>query len=129
MTITASFQDCAHKKGEVVGPAGGETGGPHCLAEVYLPQRGINSLSQRTNQHNNTFRKCCQTKNKRTERIRKVFVIHPTFYHYISIHVLAEKSKYKIQLFCFFYEYCTIHTMIASSLFFDAYRPIMPDQS
>jgi hypothetical protein len=25
----------AHKKGEVVGPAGGETGGPHCLAEVY----------------------------------------------------------------------------------------------
>ena len=27
---------CAHKKGEVVGPAGGETGGPHCLAEVYL---------------------------------------------------------------------------------------------
>jgi len=25
---------CAHKKGEVVGPAGGETGVPHCLAEV-----------------------------------------------------------------------------------------------
>jgi hypothetical protein len=25
----------AHKKGEVVVPAGGETGGPHCLAEVY----------------------------------------------------------------------------------------------
>jgi hypothetical protein len=24
------------KRGEVVGPAGGETGGPHCLAEVYL---------------------------------------------------------------------------------------------
>jgi hypothetical protein len=24
----------AHKKGEVVGPAGGETGGPRCLAEV-----------------------------------------------------------------------------------------------
>jgi len=24
----------AHKKGEVVGPAGGETGVPHCLAEV-----------------------------------------------------------------------------------------------
>jgi len=25
----------AHKKGEVVGPAGGGTGGPHCLAEDY----------------------------------------------------------------------------------------------
>jgi len=24
-----------HKKGEVVVPAGGETGRPHCLAEVY----------------------------------------------------------------------------------------------
>jgi hypothetical protein len=30
----------AHKKGEVVGPAGGETGGPHCLAEVYQPLMG-----------------------------------------------------------------------------------------
>jgi len=27
---------CAHKNGEVVVPAGGETGGPRCLAEVYL---------------------------------------------------------------------------------------------
>jgi hypothetical protein len=27
------------KKGEVVGPAGGDTGGPHCLAEVYKPLR------------------------------------------------------------------------------------------
>ena len=26
--------NCAHKKGEVVEPAGGETGGPRCLAEV-----------------------------------------------------------------------------------------------
>jgi hypothetical protein len=26
--------DYAHKKGEVVEPAGGETGGPRCLAEV-----------------------------------------------------------------------------------------------
>jgi len=25
----------AHKNGEVVVPAGGETGGPRCLAEVY----------------------------------------------------------------------------------------------
>jgi len=29
------FQDCGHKKGEGVVPAGGETGRPHCLAEVY----------------------------------------------------------------------------------------------
>jgi len=29
----------AQKNGEVVGPAGGETGGPHCLAEVYKLQK------------------------------------------------------------------------------------------
>jgi hypothetical protein len=28
-------QNYAHKKGEGVVPAGGETGRPHCLAEVY----------------------------------------------------------------------------------------------
>jgi hypothetical protein len=28
------FGKCAQKKGEVVGPAGGETGVPRCLAEV-----------------------------------------------------------------------------------------------
>jgi len=28
---------CAHKKGEVVEPAGGETGVPRCLAEVRKP--------------------------------------------------------------------------------------------
>ena len=28
-------QQYAHKKGEVVGPAGGETGVPRCLAEVH----------------------------------------------------------------------------------------------
>jgi len=126
MTDTESIRDRAHKKGEVVGPAGGETGGPHCLAEVYQPLRGINSLSQRTNQQNNTFRKYCQTKNERTGKIRKVFIIHPTFHHYISIHVLAEKSKYKIQLFCFFYEHRIICTVITSSLFLYAYGPIIP---
>ena len=26
---------CAHKKGETVEPAGGETGVPHCLAEAH----------------------------------------------------------------------------------------------
>jgi len=71
-----------HKKGEVVGPAGGETGGPHCLAEVYQPLRGINSLSQKTNQETNTFRNLCQTKNQRAGKIRKVFIVHPTLsYH------------------------------------------------
>ena len=34
-TIAGSaIRPSAHKKGEVVEPAGGETGGPHCLAEV-----------------------------------------------------------------------------------------------
>jgi hypothetical protein len=81
MAITALFQGRAHKKGEVVGPAGGDTGGPHCLAEVYQPlKRGINSLFKRTEQENNAFKKSCQIKNKRTGIIRKVFIIHPTFY-------------------------------------------------
>ena len=30
-------EDYVQKKGEVVGPAGGETGVPRCLAEVYIP--------------------------------------------------------------------------------------------
>ena len=30
-------QDFAQKTGEVVGPAGGETGVPRCLAEVRMP--------------------------------------------------------------------------------------------
>ena len=33
-TKLTSVEEYAHKKGEVVGPAGGETGVPHCLAEV-----------------------------------------------------------------------------------------------
>jgi hypothetical protein len=32
--LQRSMEEYAHKKGEVVGPAGGETGGPRCLAEV-----------------------------------------------------------------------------------------------
>jgi hypothetical protein len=44
MAITALFQGRAHKKGEVVGPAGGDTGGPHCLAEVYQPLKGVSIL-------------------------------------------------------------------------------------
>ena len=39
----------AHKIGEVVGPAGGETDIPHCLAEVYKPpESDIKSLLKRT---------------------------------------------------------------------------------
>jgi hypothetical protein len=83
MTTTASIQSYAHKKGEVVGPAGGETGGPHCLAEVYQPlKRGLNSLPQKTNQDTNKFKNLCQTKNQRAGKIRKVFIIHPTLYYY-----------------------------------------------
>jgi len=33
--VYLSVSKYAHKKGEVVVPAGGETGGPHCLAEVH----------------------------------------------------------------------------------------------
>jgi hypothetical protein len=33
-----------HKKGEVVEPAGGETGVPHCLAEARKLQRSFISL-------------------------------------------------------------------------------------
>jgi len=35
-TKDLSVWGCAHKKGEVVGPAGGETGVPRCLAEVRM---------------------------------------------------------------------------------------------
>ena len=33
--VKTSLPPTAHKNGEVVGPAGGGTGGPHCLAEVH----------------------------------------------------------------------------------------------
>ncbi len=33
-SVIFRIDQCAHKKGEVVVPAGGETGGPRCLAEV-----------------------------------------------------------------------------------------------
>ena len=33
--LSRFLSNYAHKKGEGVVPAGGETGGPHCLAEVY----------------------------------------------------------------------------------------------
>ena len=33
--LSGFVQNYAHKKGEGVVPAGGETGRPHCLAEVY----------------------------------------------------------------------------------------------
>jgi hypothetical protein len=36
------IRSCAEKKGEVVEPAGGETGVPHCLAEDYkLPMAAL----------------------------------------------------------------------------------------
>ena len=34
LPVGGQAHDYAHKKGEVVGPAGGETGVPRCLAEV-----------------------------------------------------------------------------------------------
>jgi hypothetical protein len=35
IVLSRFVQNYAHKKGEGVVPAGGETGRPHCLAEVY----------------------------------------------------------------------------------------------
>ena len=39
---------------------------------------------------------------KEPVKIRKVFIIHPTFLYLISIHVLAVKCKLKIDYFHFF---------------------------
>ncbi len=35
IVLSRFVRNYAHKKGEGVVPAGGETGRPHCLAEVY----------------------------------------------------------------------------------------------
>ncbi len=35
LDLSIFARNYAHKKGEGVVPAGGETGRPHCLAEVY----------------------------------------------------------------------------------------------
>jgi len=94
---------CAHKKGEVVEPAGGETGGPHCLAEVYQPLRGasIHYLKE-LNKQNIEFRNSCQTKNEKQGKIARCLLSTPHFINMISIQVLAVKCKNKIDYFDFF---------------------------
>ena len=52
----------AHKKGEVVEPAGGETGVPHCLAEVRkLPEAALYCYFK-DEEKINAFIQGCQTK-------------------------------------------------------------------
>jgi hypothetical protein len=52
----------AHKKGEVVEPAGGETGVPHCLAEVRkLPEAALYCYFK-DKEKINAFIQGCQTK-------------------------------------------------------------------
>jgi hypothetical protein len=53
------------KKGEVVGPAGGETGVPHCLAEVHKPLKAaLFRYFKKQFGKNKLFNKACQRKNK-----------------------------------------------------------------
>jgi hypothetical protein len=63
-----------------VGPAGGETGGPHCLAEVYQPLKGYQFfIFKELTWKLMRLEKTVKQKNKRTEKFRKVYIIHPTF--------------------------------------------------
>ena len=55
----------AHKRGEVVGSAGGETDGPRCLAEVRESLKNdIISYFKETVQKVNFLREDCQTKTR-----------------------------------------------------------------
>jgi hypothetical protein len=59
----AGVGDYAHKKGEVVEPAGGETGGPRCLAEVReLPMAALSRQFKLTARKFNFSERACQTK-------------------------------------------------------------------
>jgi len=51
------------KKGEVVGPAGGETGVPRCLAEVRKLQEAANL--QHVKSYTNTSGNACQKKKRK----------------------------------------------------------------
>jgi hypothetical protein len=47
------------------------------------------------------LRKSCQTKSKKATKIRKVFVIHPTFTTLVYT-FLQKKSRIKLNIFIFF---------------------------
>ena len=62
-TIDKLVSGYAHQKGEVVGPAGGVTGVPRCLAEVRkLPKAASFHYYNRQTRKTNPYRKTCQTK-------------------------------------------------------------------
>ncbi len=98
----AIWADFAHKIGEVVGPAGGETGGPHCLAEVrklpkaayihYLKEQGQKTLS-RIN---------IKPKNERKHSLWKGFFPDPFSFQYLIIQAFAARCKRKIGFLRFF---------------------------
>ncbi len=97
---------CAQKKGEVVGPAGGETGVPRCLAEVRkLPvAASIRYFKTRTAKIN-AFKKIVKRK------IKKLLEDSPTnllSIFKINIQVMTIKCKSKIHFFSFFSAYYVI---------------------
>jgi len=92
---------CAHKKGEVVGPAGGETGGPHCLAEVYL----LLKKQHKSERKLMLITLYVKQKNKRTANC-KGYIPTPCPLSNIIIQAPAQKYKDKIAFSLFFSKKC-----------------------
>jgi len=86
-----------------VGPAGGETGGPHCLAEVHkLPKAAyIHYLKERRQK-----RLSCidlKPKNRKKTLLWKGFIPGPFSFQYLIIQAFAAKCKRKIGFLRFFH--------------------------
>jgi len=96
---------CAHKKGEVVEPAGGETGERHCLAEVYqLPRSSFDSSANLKEQPIELLRKILSAKNERTVKNNRGNSCTPKLPRndYVIVQLTAIKSKHKMAFFSFF---------------------------
>ena len=100
--MDGSVFDYAYKKGEVVVPAGGETGGPHCLAEVYKLLKKQRYILN-TNRKNLRFQKIPSNEKYKSYKIIKGFISTPNYLNTISIHVMVIKCKLKIAIFSIFF--------------------------
>jgi len=103
----------AHKKGEVVGPAGGETGIPRCLAEVRKPLRAasLHYFNEQIEEFNPS-RKNCQI--KKQKNLYGGYGPCPPFLHrpsIFSIYFMDIKCKTKIDFLQFF---CTCQIILSA---------------
>jgi hypothetical protein len=102
---------CAEKKGEVVGPAGGETGGPRCLAEARMLLKTALFHYFRVQIANvNFLHRVCQIKNEKKQNFFRGT--------YPPTHIISTSLIYKLpqqnasQKSLFFHFFCPHHVIL-----------------